>query len=49
MAKRPGQKITMTIIYVKNFMLEGTESIQKLEKQTSETEENSVDNLSHQY
>ena len=43
--KRQGQGKPM-LIYVKNFMLEGTESIQKLEKQTSETEENSVDNVS---
>lgn len=43
--KRQGQG-KPTIIYVKNFMLEGAETVQKLEKQTSETEENSVDNVS---
>lgn len=43
--KRQGQG-KPTIIYVKNFMMEGAETVQKLEKQTSETGENSVDNVS---
>ena len=43
--KRQGQGKT-TIIYVKTFMVEETEMVQKLEKQTSEREKNSVDNSS---
>lgn len=43
--KRQGQG-KPTIIYVKNFMIEGVETVQKLEKQTSETEKAAVDNIS---
>ena len=43
--KRQGQG-KPTIIYVKTFMVEDTEMVQKLEKQTSEREKNPVDNSS---
>lgn len=43
--KRQGQG-KPSVIYVKNFIMEGTETVQKLEKQTSGTEENDVDNSS---
>lgn len=43
--KRQGQG-KPAIIYVKTFILEENEADQKLEKQTSETEENTVDNCS---
>jgi len=43
--KRQGQG-KPSVIYVKNFIMEGAETVQKLEKQTSETEDYAVVNSS---